>query len=97
LLDDGAEPQRIAQEAALQADKADITEELARLASHLHQFRESVASAEPVGRRLDFLAQEMNREINTIGSKSVDASVSALVVTLKTEVERLREQVANVE
>ena len=97
LLDDGAEPQRIAQEAALQADKADITEELARLASHLQQFREAVASPEPVGRRLDFLAQEMNREINTIGSKSVDASVSALVVTLKTEVERLREQVANVE
>ena len=97
LLGDGAEPQRIAQEAALQADKADITEELARLTSHLQQFREAVASSEPVGRRLDFLAQEMNREINTIGSKSVDASVSALVVTLKTEVERLREQVANVE
>jgi uncharacterized protein (TIGR00255 family) len=79
------------------ADRSDIAEELARLESHFAQFDDCVKSAEPVGRKLDFLAQEMNREINTIGSKANDALISADVVLLKTELERFREQAQNVE
>ncbi len=96
---DGAEvdPQRLAQEVALMADRCDVTEELVRLASHFDQFDEALAADEPVGRKLDFLMQEMNREVNTIGSKSSDAEVTSLVIRIKAEMEKMREQVQNVE
>jgi uncharacterized protein (TIGR00255 family) len=96
---EGAEmdPQRLAQEVALMADRCDVTEELVRLSSHFAQFDEALASAEPVGRKLDFLMQEMNREVNTIGSKSSDAEVTSLVIRIKAEMEKMREQVQNVE
>lgn len=94
---DGVDPQRLAQEVALIADKADVSEELARMASHTKQFWAALSADEPVGRRLEFLTQELNREINTVGSKSVDHPVSALVVDMKSALEKLREQVSNVE
>ena len=98
LLGDAAiDPARLAQEAALLADKADVTEELDRLRSHFEQARALLVDPEPVGRRLDFLVQEMNREVNTIGSKGSDATIAAVVVELKSVVERVREQVANLE
>lgn len=79
------------------ADRSDISEELTRLQSHFQQFDDCVKSTEPVGRTLDFLAQEMNREINTVGSKANDAAISRDVVVLKTELEKFREQAQNVE
>lgn len=88
---------RLAQEVALLADRSDVTEELVRLASHFSQFDEALRSAEPVGRKLDFLMQEMNREVNTIGSKSNDAGITNLVIQIKAEMEKMREQVQNVE
>jgi uncharacterized protein (TIGR00255 family) len=93
----GVEPQRLAQELALFAERTDIAEELTRLASHLDQFRGLLASPEPSGRKLDFLLQEMNREVNTAGSKIQSAEASSRVVELKAELERIREQVQNVE
>ena len=89
--------ERLLKEVVLFADRSDISEELTRLQSHFTQFADCVKSKEPVGRTLDFLAQEMNREINTIGSKANDAVISREVVTLKTELERFREQAQNVE
>ena len=83
--------------ASYAAELRGLSEELARLDSHFVQFEECRRSAEPVGRKLDFLAQEMNREVNTIGSKANDALISADVVLLKTELERFREQAQNVE
>lgn len=98
LLNDAElDPQRLAQEVALLADRCDVTEELVRLQSHFVQFDETLALAEPVGRKLDFLMQELNREVNTIGSKANDATVTALVVQMKAELERMREQVQNIE
>lgn len=97
MIGDRVDPARLAQEAAVLADKADVSEELARLGSHCEQFGEALRAAEPVGRKLDFLLQEMNREVNTIGSKTVEQTVSARVVDLKSAVERMREQAANVE
>jgi uncharacterized protein (TIGR00255 family) len=91
------DPARLAQEVALFADRTDVAEELTRLASHLAQARELIASDAPAGRKLEFLVQEVNREINTIGSKSQHAAIAALVVELKAELERVREQVQNVE
>lgn len=88
---------RIVQEAALYADRVNITEELVRLASHFAQFRAILAEEEPVGRRLDFLLQEINRETNTIGSKVNNAAAQQMVVAMKNEVEKLREQVQNLE
>jgi uncharacterized protein (TIGR00255 family) len=88
---------RLAQEVALLADRSDITEELVRLSSHFSQFDEALGSSEPVGRKLDFLMQEMNREVNTIGSKSNDAGITNLVIQIKAEMEKMREQVQNVE
>lgn len=88
--------ERLEQEIALLADRSDITEELVRLRSHIAQFGLLLDDPEPVGRRLDFLLQEMGREVNTIGSKSGHAPIAHLVVTMKSEVERLREQVQNV-
>ncbi len=92
-----ADDERLLKEVVLFADRSDITEELTRLQSHFQQFADCTKAKEPVGRTLDFLAQEMNREINTIGSKANDAIISREVVTLKTELERFREQVQNVE
>ena len=91
------EPARLAQEVAVMADRCDITEELVRLASHFVQFDETLRLKEPVGRKLDFLMQEMNREVNTIGSKGNDAEIAALVIQVKAEMEKMREQVQNVE
>jgi len=88
---------RLSQEVALAAERMDITEELVRLRSHVGQFGELLSSSEPVGRRLDFLLQEMGREVNTVGSKGADAPLSQAVVELKAELERIREQVQNVE
>jgi uncharacterized protein (TIGR00255 family) len=89
--------ERLLKEIVLFADRSDIAEELTRLQSHFTQFADCGKSREPVGRTLDFLAQEMNREINTIGSKANDAVISREVVILKAELERFREQAQNVE
>jgi uncharacterized protein (TIGR00255 family) len=89
--------ERLLKEVVLFADRSDISEELTRLQSHFQQFEDCRKSKEPVGRTLDFLAQEMNREINTIGSKANDALISREVVTLKAELEKFREQAQNVE
>jgi len=91
------DPQRLAQEVALLADRCDITEELVRLESHFIQFDEALLLNEPVGRKLDFLMQEINREVNTIGSKANDAVITSLVVQMKAELEKMREQVQNIE
>ena len=91
------DPGRLEQEVAVLADRGDVTEECARLRSHLGQFRALLAEGGSQGRRFDFLLQEMNREANTIGSKSADAEISHLVVTMKAELEKVREQVQNVE
>jgi uncharacterized protein (TIGR00255 family) len=91
------EDERLLKEVVYFADRSDITEELTRLQSHFKQFDQCAKSVEPVGRTLDFLAQEMNREVNTIGSKSPDSAISREVVNLKAELEKFREQVQNVE
>ncbi len=96
-LDDLADDERMVKEIALFADRCDISEELTRLKSHLAQARKLLRSAEPVGRTLDFLCQELFREINTVGSKANEAGITRQVVAFKTELERIREQVQNVE
>ena len=88
---------RIAQELAVYSERCDVTEELIRLGSHLAQFHALLKETEPVGRKLDFLLQEMGREVNTIGSKANNAEISGLVVELKSELEKIREQVQNIE
>lgn len=88
---------RLAQEVAIMAERCDITEEIVRFQSHLIQMDSIMRSNEAVGRKIDFLLQEMNREANTIGSKSPDAEISQIVVDIKTELSRLREQVQNIE
>ncbi len=95
----GADPQRVAQEIAILADKLDVAEELDRFRSHLAAFRETAQSktADPVGKRLGFILQEMVREANTIGSKASDAQIQEDVIATKEELERIREQVENLE
>jgi len=88
---------RLNQEVAIMAEKSDITEEIVRLGSHIHQFRELVSSDEAAGRKIDFLIQEMGREINTIGSKSNDLEISRNIVEIKSELAKLREQAQNIE
>ncbi|MGE3977593.1 MAG: YicC/YloC family endoribonuclease [Nitrospira sp.] len=88
---------RLNQELALYADRCDITEELVRLDTHMVQFERALQGTEPVGKTLDFLLQEMGREVNTIGSKANDAAIRANVVRMKAELERMREQIQNVE
>ncbi len=88
---------RLLREIVYYTDRTDVTEELTRLGSHFVQLEDCLSAVVPVGRKLDFLAQEMFREINTIGSKANDANISSEVVTLKTELEKIREQVQNVE
>ncbi|MCU0691936.1 MAG: YicC family protein [Polyangiaceae bacterium] len=96
-LDISVDPSRVEQEVVIAAERCDIEEELTRLSSHFSQFDKLCRESEPVGRRLDFLLQEMSREVNTIGAKSQDAPVAHAVVELKSELERMREQVQNVE
>lgn len=91
------DPQRILTEAAIYADKVAVDEETVRLRSHIAQFRTMLEAPEPIGRKMDFLIQEVNREANTIGSKCGDVSIAQVVVNLKAEVEKIREQVQNVE
>ena len=91
------DPNRLAQEAAFLADKSDIMEEIVRAESHIKQFRNMIESDGPAGRALDFLLQELNREVNTIGSKGGDAQLPQIVVGLKSELEKIREQVQNIE
>lgn len=91
------DPARLAQEVAIVADKLDITEELVRVSAHLEQVAELISKSEPVGRKLDFLVQELGREFNTVTSKSQSAKVAHLVVEAKAEMEKIREQVQNIE
>ncbi len=91
------DPQRILTEAAIYADKVAVDEETVRLRSHVAQLRTMLQSDEPMGRKMDFLIQEVNRESNTIGSKCADVAIAQVVVGLKAEVEKMREQVQNVE
>jgi uncharacterized protein (TIGR00255 family) len=97
ILGERFDAHRILQEAALLADKSDISEETTRMRSHCEQFSDALRNADAVGRRLDFLLQEMHREVNTIGSKAAEHPISHRVVEMKTLLERMREQSANVE
>ncbi|MBR5543575.1 MAG: YicC family protein [Oscillospiraceae bacterium] len=91
------DPQRILTEAAIFADKIAVDEETVRLHSHIAQFREMLRTGGPIGRKLDFLVQELNREVNTIGSKANDLEITSTVVDIKAEIEKIREQVQNIE
>jgi len=91
------DPDRITQEAAFLADRSDISEEVVRTRSHINQFRAIVNSTEPAGRKLNFLLQELNREFNTMGSKTDKTNVSHIIVEVKSELEKIREQLQNVE
>lgn len=91
------DPLRLSQEIAIMAEKTDITEEIVRLDSHILQLRDLLESSVPVGRKMDFLFQEMHREINTIGAKSSDLEIAGSVIEIKTELAKLREQVQNIE
>ena len=91
------DPARIAQEAAFLADRSDVSEEIVRAKSHLNQFKQMMNAAEPAGRKLNFLLQELNREFNTMGSKICNADVSHLIIDVKSELEKIREQIQNVE
>ena len=82
---------------AIFANRSDITEEILRAKSHLEQFLDYMASDDPMGRRLDFLIQEINREVNTIASKASDSNISKTAVEIKSEMEKIREQVQNIE
>lgn len=97
LGDARLDEQRVLMEVAVFADKVAVDEETVRLRSHIKQLRQLVDSPEPVGRKIDFLVQEMNRESNTIGSKSVNSRIAYLVVDLKSEIEKIREQIQNIE
>ncbi len=97
LKTDVVDKNRLAQEIVIYSDKCSVEEELTRLKSHIIQFRELINKGEPVGKRLDFLIQEMNREVNTIGSKSGNIEITNSVVELKTVLEDIREQVQNIE
>ena len=91
------DPARVSQEVAYLADRSDVSEEMTRLRSHLNQFREALDSTSEVGKMLDFLLQELNREANTTLSKSTELSIKEAALGIKAEVEKLREQVQNVE
>ncbi len=97
LGDHTVEESRLVTETALVAEKIAVDEELVRLHSHIAQFRAFLQSAEPVGRKMDFLVQEMNREVNTTGSKSQSLEITKLVVDMKSEIEKIREQIQNIE
>ena len=97
LQDTNIEEQRVLTEAAIFADKTAVDEETVRLRSHISQFRGLLEAKEPVGRKLDFLVQELNREVNTIGSKCQDITITKMVVDMKAEIEKIREQIQNIE
>ena len=97
LADTTADEQRILTEAAIFADKVAVAEETVRLRSHFQQLEQMLQSDEAIGRKLDFIVQEMNREVNTIGSKASDAQIADMVVDMKAEIEKIREQIQNVE
>ena len=96
-LDITANEDRLLQEVAIMADKTDITEEIVRFTSHVVQLKNTLVDENSIGRKVDFILQEMNREVNTIGSKAMDSSITEFVVQLKCELEKIREQVQNVE
>lgn len=93
----GVDEARILQEAAIYADRVSVDEETVRMRSHIHQFRQMLEQGSPVGRKLDFLIQEMNREANTTGSKCSDSEIAKIVIDMKAEIEKIREQVQNIE
>ena len=97
LADTTIDPQRILAEAAIYADRTAVDEESVRLRSHMHQLEIMAAEEKPIGRKLDFLVQEMNREANTIGSKANDMEMAQIVVDIKAEIEKIREQIQNIE
>jgi len=97
LADRNIDDARVLTEAAIFADKVAVDEETVRLKSHVDQFKAILDSSEPVGRKLDFLTQELNRESNTIGSKAQDSKILSVVVDLKSELEKIREQIQNIE
>ena len=97
LGDTNIDEQRILTETAVFAEKTAVDEETVRLHSHIAQFRTLLGAEEPIGRKLDFLVQEMNREVNTIGSKAQDLGITRLVVDMKSEIEKIREQIQNIE
>ena len=97
LGDTTIDEQRLLMETAIFADKVAVAEETVRLRSHFKQMQEMLDSGEPIGRKLDFLVQEMNREANTIGSKAVDSQIAYMVVDIKAEIEKIREQIQNIE
>lgn len=93
----GIDDDRLMTEVAIMAEKSDISEELTRLASHAEQFEQVIGEAGPMGRKLDFILQEMNREANTIGSKVKGTAIPSLVIDVKATLEKLKEQVQNIE
>jgi uncharacterized protein (TIGR00255 family) len=97
LAEVDVDPSRFQQEVALLAERMDITEELVRAESHLAQFLALLKAEEPVGRKMDFLLQEIHREVNTVSAKANDAEISQRVVEIKAELEKIREQVQNIE
>ena len=97
LADTAVDEARILEEAAIYADKVAVDEETVRLRSHIDQFRQLLAAGSPVGRKLDFLVQEMNREANTTGSKCADSAIARTVIDMKAELEKIREQIQNIE
>ena len=97
LGDTTVDEQRLLMETAIFADKVAVAEETVRLRSHFKQMQEMLDAGEPIGRKLDFLVQEMNREANTIGSKAVDSQIAYMVVDIKAEIEKIREQIQNIE
>ncbi len=97
VADRNVDDARVLTEAALFSEKTAVDEETVRLRSHISQYRSLLLSEEPVGRKLDFLTQEMNREVNTIGSKGQDLEITKIVVELKSEIEKIREQIQNIE
>jgi uncharacterized protein (TIGR00255 family) len=97
MTNDVVDQSRLAMEVAIFADKCSINEELVRLKSHIDQFLEIMNTEGPTGRKIDFLLQEMNREVNTIGAKANDLDITKNVIELKSEIEKIREQVQNVE
>ena len=97
LADKNIDESRLITEAAIFADRVAVDEETVRLRSHLHQFRGFLDAGGPVGKKLDFLVQEMNRETNTIGSKAQNLEIARVVVEMKAEIEKIREQIQNIE
>jgi len=97
LTDVNVEETRIIAEAAIYAERTDIGEETVRLASHIKEFRKAITTDQPIGKKLDFMIQEMNRETNTMGSKANDVEISKIIVDMKSEIEKIREQIQNIE